>query len=150
MNCRLQTSASRRRGRFRPGYLALAAVAAVCMTDVPRAAADQPTVPDAFEACASCHSYERDEPAQEGPPLWGVVGRNVASVAGFDYSPALRALGGTWDRARLDQFLKNPKAMAPGTLMNLGGVSNADERAAVLDFLEKLAAEEAPAAVAGD
>jgi cytochrome c len=81
--------------------------------------------------------------------LWGVVGRPVASVEGFDYSPALNALGGTWDRARLDRFLKDPKAMAPGTLMNLGRVSEAGERAVVLDFLETLAADE-PAAAAGE
>jgi len=141
--------ASRRQGRFRPERLALVAVTAVFTTGVPRASADQPPVPDVFEACASCHSYERGEPAQEGPPLWGVVGRPVASVEGFDYSPALKALGGNWDRARLDQFLKDPKAMAPGTLMNLGRVSNATERAAVLDFLETLAADE-PAAAAGE
>ena len=148
MSYRLQTRAGPRRGSFRPGCLALAAVAAAFVANASRAA-DQPRVPDAFEACASCHSYEMDEPAQEGPPWWGVVGRRIASAEGFDYSPALKALGGTWDRARLDQFLKNPKAMAPGTLMNLGGVSNADERAAVLDFLEQLAAEK-PAAAAGD
>ena len=148
MNCCLQTRVSPHRGRLRPGYLALVAVIA---TFGPPAAsmADPLRVPDAFEACASCHSYEQDEPAQEGPPLWGVVGRRVASAEGFDYSQALKALGGTWDRARLDQFLKNPKAMAPGTLMNLGGVSNASERAVVLDFLERLSAEQ-PAAVAGD
>jgi cytochrome c len=78
-----------------------------------------------------------------------VVGRRVASAEGFDYSLALKALGGTWDRARLDQFLKNPKAMAPGTLMNQGGVSNASERSVVLDFLERLSAEQ-PAAIADD
>jgi cytochrome c len=140
---------SRRQGGFRPERLAIVVVTAAFTTGVPRASADQPPVPDAFESCASCHSYEKDEPAQEGPPLWGVVGRRVASVDGFDYSPALKALGGTWDRARLDQFLKDPKAMAPGTLMNLGRVSNATERAAVLDFLETLAADE-PAAAAGE
>jgi cytochrome c len=81
--------------------------------------------------------------------LWGVVGRQVASVDGFDYSPALKALGGSWDRARLDQFLKDPKAMAPGTFMNLGRVSDANERAAVLDFLATLAADP-PAAAVGE
>ena len=140
---------SRRQGSFRPDCLALMAVTVVFTTGVPRASADQPPVPDAFEACASCHSYERGEPAQEGPPLWGVVGRQVASVDGFDYSPALKALGGSWDRTRLDQFLKDPKAMAPGTFMNLGRVSDANERAAVLDFLATLAADE-PAAAAGE
>jgi cytochrome c len=106
--------------------------------DAPQAA-DEQQVPGAFEVCASCHSYRQNEPAQEGPPLWGVVGRRTASVDGFEYSPALKAIGGTWDRARLDRFLTNPKALVPGTRMNMGGVRNAAERAEVLDFLELLA-----------
>jgi len=67
------------------------------------------------------------------------VGRAVASVPGFDYSPALRALGGVWDRARLDRWLADPKAYAPGTLMDMGGVRNAADRKIVLDYLETLA-----------
>jgi cytochrome c len=102
-------------------------------------ASDEPRVPEAFEACIACHSYQKDEPLQEAPPLWGVVGRKVASVDGFDYSPALKSLAGTWDRARLDRFLTNPKAMVPGTQMKLGGIPDPAERAVVLDFLEQLA-----------
>jgi len=102
-------------------------------------ASDEPQVPEVFEPCIACHSYQKDEPLQEAPPLWGVVGRKLASVEGFDYSPALKSLGGAWDRARLDQFLTNPKAMVPGTQMKLGGLPDAAERAIVLDFLETLA-----------
>lgn len=99
---------------------------------------ETPEPPAAFEACTSCHTYQRDEPLQEGPPLWGIVGRRTASVDGFDYSPALRAFGGTWERARLDQFLQNPRAAVPGTYMKLGGIADAAERAKVLDFLERI------------
>jgi cytochrome c len=105
----------------------------------PSQAADDAQVPEAFEPCTACHSYQKDEPLQEAPPLWGVVGRKVASVEGFDYSPALQSLGGEWDRARLDQFLANPKAMVPGTRMKMGGIPDPARRAAVLDFLEQLA-----------
>lgn len=105
----------------------------------PATPADEaPEPPQAFEACASCHTYQRDEPLQEGPPLWGIVGRRTASVDGFDYSPALRAFGGNWERTRLDQFLQNPRAAVPGTYMKLGGIADAAERAAVLDFLERI------------
>jgi len=99
---------------------------------------DEPEVPDPVEVCVSCHAIARDEPVLVGPSLWGVVGRPVASVAGFDYSPALRALGGSWDRARLDRFLTDPKAYAPGTRMDMGGVRNDADRKVVLDFLETL------------
>jgi cytochrome c len=104
----------------------------------PARASDEPEAPEAFEPCLACHSYRKDEPLLEAPPLWGVVGRQVASVEGFDYSPALKSLPGVWDRARLDRFLTNPKAMVPGTQMTLGGLPDPAERAAVLDFLERL------------
>ncbi len=117
---------------------ALFAIVASLLLDQSRAS-DELQVPEAFEPCIACHSYLKDEPLQEAPPLWGVVGRKVGSVEGFDYSPALKSLAGAWDRARLDQFLTNPKAMVPGTQMKLGGIPDATERAAVLDFLEQLA-----------
>jgi hypothetical protein len=68
-----------------------------------------------------------------------VHGGMIAAVD--SYSPALRALGGTWDRARLDRFLTNPKALVPGTKMKMGGLPEAAERGEVLDFLERLAPE---------
>jgi cytochrome c len=88
--------------------------------------------------CTSCHAYAPDEPPLEGPSLWQVAGRRIASLEGFDYSAALRQVEGRWDRATLDRFLTAPQAFAPGTRMKLGGVRSAADRAAVLDFLETL------------
>jgi len=95
-------------------------------------------VPEAAEQCLSCHAIAADEPALEGPTLWGVVGRPIASAADFEYSDALRRQQGAWDRAQLDRFLAAPQAFAPGTQMTLGGVRNAADRAVVIDFLETL------------
>jgi len=95
-------------------------------------------VPGPAEVCLSCHAIAADEPALEGPTLWGVVGRRIASAADFEYSAALRRQEGAWDRAKLDRFLAAPQAFAPGTQMTLGGVRNAADRAAVIDFLETL------------
>ena len=86
----------------------------------------------------SCHTLEPGDESLEGPSLWRVVGRPVASLPGFEYSAALEALGGTWTRERLDRFLASPQAFAPGTRMELGGVRNAADRKVVLDFLETL------------
>lgn len=130
------------RARSLPGPLAFAVLvsvlaAALSLTADKSAAAEQ-DYPDAFEVCTSCHSYHENEPPLVGPPLWGVVGRPVASVQGYDYSPALRALGGTWELARLDVFLTKPDAYVPGTRMDMGGIPDAGERAEVLEFLETL------------
>lgn len=94
--------------------------------------------PEPAERCLSCHAMTPDDPPLEGPTLWQVVGRPVATVPGFEYSAALKALGGTWTRARLDRFLAAPQEFAPGTRMGLGGVRNAADRQVVLDFLETL------------
>jgi cytochrome c len=115
-------------------FLALAAGAARASSD------DGPDVPEPVEACLSCHTIAADEPLLEGPTLWGVVGRRVASVEGFEYSAALRKVQGRWDRERLDRWLTSPQAYAPGTLMTLGGVRSAADRKVVIDFLETLRA----------
>lgn len=96
-------------------------------------------VPEPAEVCLSCHAISADEPALEGPTLWGVVGRPIASAPDFEYSDAMRRLEGNWDRDSLDRFLAAPQAYAPGVRMTLGGVRIAADRKVVLDFLETLA-----------
>lgn len=100
--------------------------------------ADEAEYPEAFEPCAACHAYQPDDEEMDGPTLWGVMGRRIASVDGYEYSTALKSLDGVWDRATLDRFLKNPTAMAPGARMTFGGVPGAADRKAILDFLEHL------------
>jgi cytochrome c len=95
-------------------------------------------VPEAAEACLSCHAFQPGEPELEGPPLWGIVGRRIASAPDYVYSDALRRQQGSWDRATLDRFLASPQAFAPGSNMTFGGVKNAADRQVVLDFLETL------------
>jgi cytochrome c len=96
-------------------------------------------VPEPVEVCLSCHAVRADEPALEGPTLWGVIGRPIASAPDFEYSDGLRRLEGNWDRDRLDRFLAAPQAYAPGVRMTFGGVRSAADRQVVLDFLETLA-----------
>jgi cytochrome c len=124
---------------IRPGMLGLLLLMCSLGT-VPAASADEtaPEVPEAFETCISCHAYQPDEPALEGPTLWQVVGRRIASLDSFEYSAGLRKVEGTWDRPTLDRFLAAPKAFAPGIEMAFGGVRDAAERAEVIDFLETL------------
>jgi cytochrome c len=104
--------------------------------------------------CKSCHSFEKGGPNLVGPNLWGVVGRPVASVPGFNYSPALKAKGGAWTFNELNKFLTNPRGYVPGTLMTFSGIERPQQRADVIDYLRTLsdnplplpsAAEAAPA-----
>ena len=90
--------------------------------------------------CALCHDNSEHMLNDNGPALFGVVGRQVASVDGYDYSPALRAANAKHDRwtyGRLDKFLTNPTLMYPGTSMPM----NFDDprmRKAILTYLKTL------------
>ncbi len=69
--------------------------------------------------CLGCHSLAAGGPSAIGPNLHGVVGRDVGSLEGYSYSPALRAIRGRWTPDALRQFLSAPATYAPGTTMSL-------------------------------
>ena len=48
------------------------------------------------KVCQTCHNFEKGAGPKIGPPLWGVVGRPIASVPGFAYSDSLKGVGGDW------------------------------------------------------
>jgi cytochrome c len=85
--------------------------------------------------CQACHTFQKGQASNVGPNLYGVVGRPVASLPGFNYSPALKAKGGSWTFDALNDWLKNPRADVPGTLMTFAGFDDEQERADVIDYL---------------
>ena len=93
----------------------------------------------AFQKCYACHSVVPGETGLTGPNLFGVVGREVAAVEGFDYSPALTALParGTpvWTEAALDAFIESPEDFAPGSAMTFVGLADPRERADLIAYL---------------
>jgi cytochrome c len=89
-----------------------------------------------FLRCASCHDVTTTRSAKIGPNLDGVVGRQVASLGGFKYSPALKAQNFVWDAAHLDAWLSNPNTVAPGTAMAFAGIPEAADRQAIIGYLE--------------
>ena len=89
-----------------------------------------------FRKCSACHKVDGNDAV--GPHLNGVVGRDIASAAGFSYSGGLSGLDGAWEPEKLSAFLTNPKGYTPGTTMGFAGLKKPQDRANVLAYLNSL------------
>jgi cytochrome c len=121
------------------------------------AAADPAKGEAVFAKCTSCHTIEQGGANGIGPNLFGVIGKPVGKhAAGFAYSADLAAHGGEWTYQLMDQWLKGPKALVPGTKMSFAGLGSAEDRANVIAFLKAngggpdFPAPAAPAAAEGE
>jgi cytochrome c len=85
--------------------------------------------------CEQCHDTSSAKTNKIGPALYGVVGRARATVAGFDYSAAMKGKGGSWTYDELFKFIKLPGAYIPGTKMTFAGLSRAQDRINLIAFL---------------
>jgi cytochrome c2 len=88
--------------------------------------------------CGGCHSISDDVTAtsMRGPHLQGIVGRPKASIVGFEYSDALKRLGGVWTTIELNAFIAGAQDYAPGAIMEFWGVADPVERANIIAYLQ--------------
>lgn len=72
-----------------------------------------------FKRCKACHAItasdgtEIQRGGKTGPNLYGVIGRQVASVEDFRYGDSIAAVGETglvWDQDNLAAYITDPKA----------------------------------------
>ena len=88
-----------------------------------------------FAVCKACHQIGPNAKNGVGPELNGVVGRKAGSVAGYNYSPANKNSGLTWDEATLDKYLANPQEVVKGTKMIFPGIKDEEKRKDVIAYL---------------
>ena len=88
-----------------------------------------------FKKCAACHNADPGGANALGPALHGVMGGAIAGKPGFAYSDALKGVGGNWGWDNMSAWLANPKKFAAGNKMTFAGLSNPEERANVIAFL---------------
>lgn len=101
------------------------------------AAADPGAGERLFRQCASCHRLEEGANAT-GPHLHNIVGREIASVAGFNYSDALASKEGDWTPEALSAFIEDPSGWAPGTNMTYNGMDGVEDRANLIAYLQSV------------
>jgi len=91
-----------------------------------------------FRKCSACHKVEDGENGA-GPHLYGIVGRDVGAIDGFNYSGALSEAAAVWGQEELFAFLEDPKGYAPGTSMSFRGLDKPEDRANLIAWLESVA-----------
>ncbi len=126
-----------------------AAPAAVPITQLLASASAQQGQSDA-KVCLTCHNFGKGQGNKVGPDLYGVVGRQIASEAGFNYSAPLKAVGGSWTFDALNKWLFNPRSDVPGTLMTFGGVPSDKQRANIIAYLNSNSDSPQPLPTAAD
>jgi cytochrome c len=115
-----------------------AAPAAVAPLPERLAKADPKKGEASAKSCTACHNFEKGAGPKIGPPLYGVVDRQRASIPGFAYSDAMKSKPGNWSFDELDKFIANPKGDIPGTKMAYAGEKDPQKRADIVDYLNSL------------
>lgn len=92
---------------------------------------------DVFRACVACHTLDPNDGNRAGPTLHGIFGRKIASVPGYHYSHAFQKMDIVWTPETVSELFEfGPNAYTPGTKMPEQTISNAEDRAALIRFLQ--------------
>ncbi len=91
----------------------------------------------ATTVCKACHSFNKGGPNKIGPNLYGVVGNDIASHEGFNYSDALKGKEGKWTFEKLSKYLEAPNDWAPGNKMSYQGIKDDQKRANVIEYMRQ-------------
>ena len=88
-----------------------------------------------FKKCSACHVIASGGKNMIGPNLWGVIGRQAASVPNYKYSKAMIAYGKEWSFEEMNSYLIKPQAYVKGTKMAFAGLRKEKDRASVILFM---------------
>jgi cytochrome c len=111
---------------------------AVADADDPLAAYKGERGAEVFRACVACHTLSRDDGNRAGPTLAGIFGRKIATLPGYNFSPALKKLDIVWTPETVSKLFElGPMTYTPGTKMPEQKIGAAEDRAALVKFLEK-------------
>jgi cytochrome c len=93
---------------------------------------------EVFRACVACHTLSAEEGPRAGPTLAGIFGRKIATLPGYNFSEALKKLNIVWTPETVSKLFEvGPMTYTPGTKMPEQQIGSAEDRAALMMFLEK-------------
>ncbi len=98
-------------------YSAMISAVAVLLMSSSASADDAEAGQKVFAVCKACHQIGENAKNGVGPELNGLIGRHSGSVEGYNYSAANKDSGIVWDEETFREYIKNPKAVIPGTKM---------------------------------
>src|ERR1700682_4319616 len=93
---------------------------------------------DIFRACVACHTLGAEQANRAGPTLAGIFGRRIATVPGYNFSESLKRLDIVWTPETVSRLFEiGPSAYTPGTKMPEQRIGSEQDRAALVQFLER-------------
>jgi len=94
---------------------------------------------EVFRACVACHALTPGEPNKAGPSLAGIFGRRIATLPGYNFSPALKKLDIVWTPETVAKLFEvGPMVYTPGTKMPEQKIRSAQDRRALVEFLARV------------
>ena len=91
-----------------------------------------------FRACVACHTLKPNEGDRAGPTLHGIFGRRIATLAGYNFSVALKHLDIVWTPETVAKLFDiGPATYTPGTKMPEQRIGAPEDRDALVKFLER-------------
>ena len=127
--------------RFEVKRYAMAGLCALAMVSTASAEGDASAGATVFAQCAACHTVGAGAQNTVGPVLNGIIGRRAGSYPGYRYSSAMRKSGLVWDESTLQNYLRGPDKVIPGTKMAFPGMTSDADLANVIAYLKQQKAE---------
>ena len=93
---------------------------------------------EVFRHCVACHTLTPDEGNKAGPTLHHIFGRRIATLPGYNFSPALKKLDVVWSKETVSKLFEiGPAHYTPGTKMPEQTIGSTQDRQALVDFLAR-------------
>ena len=93
---------------------------------------------DVFRACVACHTLGAEQANRAGPTLANLFGRRIATLPGYNFSAALKRLDIVWTPETVSKLFEiGPALYTPGTKMPEQRIGSEQDRAALVQFLER-------------